>query len=583
MAPLTCRLNMAGAVRGSRTDHAASGHPSGAPSGTGISGAAGRPSTTENAADKTADALTGDSEFVCVDCDARQVDLIERCPSCGGVVVAKHAMEESDYDGLIGRKIGGRFTVIARLGAGSMGAVYRARQEGMHREVALKVLKPERAFDASSKARFEREARATSALTSPHTVTVYDFGEDETTPQGPILYLAMERLEGEPLGQRIKRVGRIAPNDAVKIAQQALRSLAEAHEKGVVHRDLKPDNIFLHRVPTPHGLEEVVKVLDFGIAKILQPDLKVDSLETQAGTVFGTPRYMSPEQAQSKPLDGLSDLYTIGLILFQMVTGRHCFPDEDAVVVMARHIQSLPPRPREVAPDAGISRKLEAVILKALAKDPKRRPQTALELHEELADALKEPPETARLVAAESGVLRVSMEPALTTPASPSIGPTADPSIEIDTQSIRRRRNRAQLVAYVGGFAFLLVGAMALGVRLARSGPSSSVVSESPGGEARPATDPVTKDTATTSPTTTATPESTETMPTAIVEPAGTKPSKPLVATGTKKTATPKASAEPPPTATTNAAPTVTAPPTATATATPTASSKKPTGYGKFD
>jgi serine/threonine protein kinase len=581
---------MAGAVRGSRTDHAASGHPSGAPSGTGITGAAGRAGDSESAADKTADALTGDSEFVCVDCDARQIDLIERCPSCGGVVVAKHDMEEADYDALIGRKIGGRFTVIARLGAGSMGAVYRARQEGMHREVALKVLKPERAFDASSKARFEREARATSALTSPHTVTVYDFGEDESTPQGPLLYLAMERLEGEPLGQRIKRVGRIAPNDAVKIAQQALRSLAEAHDKGVVHRDLKPDNIFLHRVPTPHGLEEVVKVLDFGIAKILQPDLKVDSLETQAGTVFGTPRYMSPEQAQSKPLDGRSDLYTIGLILFQMVTGRHCFPDEDAVVVMARHIQSLPPRPREVAPDAGISRKLEAVILKALAKDPKRRPQTALELHEELAETLKDhAPESARTSTspAESAVLRVSPDPLIAHAASPSIGPTADPSIEIDTQSIRRRRNRAQVVAYVGGFAFLLVGAMALGVRLARSGPSSTVVSESPTSEAK--TEPTAK--ATTEPRTTATattePTSTNAMPTAIVEPANTKPTKPLAATTagttTKKTAAPKASADPPQPPTTAAAPTVTAPPTATATAAPTTSSKKPSGYGKFD
>ena len=520
-----------------------------------------------------------------MDCDARQVDLIERCPSCGGVVVAKHAMEEANYDALIGRKIGGRFTVIARLGAGSMGAVYRARQEGMHREVALKVLKPERAFDASSKARFEREARATSALTSPHTVTVYDFGEDETTPQGPLLYLAMERLEGEPLGQRIKRVGRIPPNDAVKIAQQALRSLAEAHDKGVVHRDLKPDNIFLHRVPTPHGLEEVVKVLDFGIAKILQPDLKVDSLETQAGTVFGTPRYMSPEQAQSKPLDGRSDLYTIGLILFQMVTGRHCFPDEDAVVVMARHIQSLPPRPREVAPDAGISRKLEAVILKALAKDPKRRPQSALELHEELAEALKDTaPESSRtsLSPAESAVLRVSVEPAITNAVSPSIGPTADPSIEIDTQSIRRRRNRAQIVAYVGGFAFLLVGAMAIGVRLARNGPSSSVVSETPAsGETKSTAEAKTAEpaaTATTTPTITAT----GTMPSAIVEPANTKPTKPLLAstaTTTKKSASPKSTVEPATTATTNAAPAVTAPPPTTASV----SAKKPTGYGKFD
>ncbi len=204
-------------------------------------------------ADLTAPELIGEDEWLCVDCSTRQTDFVVACTRCGGVVVSKHELEESNWDPLLGRKLGGRFTIVARLGAGSMGSVYRARQDGMAREVALKVLKPERAFDANSKARFEREARATSALTSPHTVTVYDFGEDETTAQGPLLYLAMERLDGESLGQRIKRVGRVAPQEAIKIAQQVLRSLAEAHDKGVVHRDLKPDNIFLHNVPTPHG------------------------------------------------------------------------------------------------------------------------------------------------------------------------------------------------------------------------------------------------------------------------------------------------------------------------------------------
>ncbi len=528
---------------------------------------------TVESPDITHDALEDDRSFVCVDCDAHQVEATDRCPACGGVVVARHIIEQADFDALIGQKIGGRFTVVARLGAGSMGAVYRARQDGMHREVALKVLKPERAFDASAKARFEREARATSALTSPHTVTVYDFGEDETTAQGPLLYLAMERLEGEPLGSRIKRAGRIAPADAVKIAQQALRSLAEAHDKGVVHRDLKPDNIFLHRVPTPHGTEEVVKVLDFGIAKILQPDLKVDSLETQAGTVFGTPRYMSPEQAQSKPLDGRSDLYTIGLILFQMVTGRHCFPDEDAVVVMARHIQSLPPRPRDVAPDAGISRKLEAVILKALAKDPRRRPQSALELHEELGEAIKSL-DSEPIPVAESAVVRVS--PDITN--SPSFGPVADASLEISPQSLRRRRSRAQAVAYIGGFAFVLVGAIALGMRLARSN-SNGVVTE-------PTVQIKTAPTETATTTKKASATVNNAAPTAsevikpIVQPSATtvapKPAGVVTATA-KKTAEPKAS--------TTAAPAVTVddPPKPPPAPVPSASVKKPTGYGKFD
>ncbi len=401
--------------------------------------------------DDTADALAGSADYVCVDCDLHQVEAMLSCPACGGVVVARLDMEQADYDPLIGRKIGGRFVVVARLGAGSMGSVYRARQTGMSREVALKVLKPERAFDAASQQRFEREARATSALTSPHTVTVYDFGEDDSLPGGPVLYLAMERLEGESLGQRLKRIGRIAPLEATKIAQQVLRSLSEAHDKGVVHRDLKPDNIFLHKVPTPHGTEEVVKVLDFGIAKILQPDLKVDSLETQAGTVFGTPRYMSPEQAQSKPLDGRSDLYTVGLILFQMVTGRHVFPDEDAVVVMARHIQSLPPRPREVAPDAHISKRLEAIILRALAKDPRRRPQTALELHEELEASLHE-----------------REQPSIPPPAH-STQEGMDVSTGAPTLQAPARQTRRIAAAAIMGFAIIVLG-VGIGVGLAKRG-----------------------------------------------------------------------------------------------------------------
>jgi serine/threonine-protein kinase len=418
-------------------------------------------------ADDTAPALVGDDEWICSDCDARQVERRASCPSCGGVVVSRKELEDADYDPLIGRKLGNRFTIVARLGAGSMGAVYRARQEGMVREVALKVLKPERAFDSASKARFEREARATSALTSPHTVTVFDFGEDETTDQGPLLYLAMERLHGESLGQRLKRLGRLPPEQAARIAQQSLRSLAEAHDKGVVHRDLKPDNIFLHQVPTPHGVEEVVKVLDFGIAKIVQPDLKVDSLETQAGTVFGTPRYMSPEQAQSKPLDGRSDLYTIGLILFQMVTGRHVFPDEDAVVVMARHIQSLPPRPREIAPDAKIPRRLEAIILRALAKDPRRRPQTALEFHEELEAALLERPDPQETTA-----------PGVATSQSTSMQAVTDAATSFEA-TIYSRRRRARFAAYVLGFGVLLVGAVGMGVALARRQPAPVVTQAS--------------------------------------------------------------------------------------------------------
>jgi eukaryotic-like serine/threonine-protein kinase len=302
----------------------------------------------------------------------------------------------SDGDPFLGTTVAGRFVILGRLGAGSMGTVYRARQEAMGREVAIKILRADRAFDGMAKARFSREARAMSLLVSPHTVTVFDFGElpdprgDELSGETS-LYLAMEMLEGESLGARLKRRGRLPVDEAVSIARQALASLAEAHDKGIIHRDLKPDNLFLSadpvttgapRTPGP-GQRELCKVLDFGIAKIMHDQGGVDALETQAGTVFGTPRYMSPEQAQGRSLDARSDLYALGVLLYQMLVGRAPFTDDDAVVVMARHIKTVPVPPAEAAPDAGIGAELSALVMRALAKDPADRPASA---HAFLAD-----------------------------------------------------------------------------------------------------------------------------------------------------------------------------------------------------
>src|SRR4029077_10932209 len=161
------------------------------------------------------------------------------CPTDGLALGRPRDLVDSGDDPMVGRTLEGRYTILAKLGAGSMGTVYRARQHAMGREVAIKILRGDRAIDDSAKARFMREARANSLLASPNTVTVFDFGEAETGE----FYLAMELLEGESLGQRIQRVGRLPPPIAVDTARQALRSLAEAHAKGIIHRDLKPDNL----------------------------------------------------------------------------------------------------------------------------------------------------------------------------------------------------------------------------------------------------------------------------------------------------------------------------------------------------
>jgi serine/threonine protein kinase len=305
---------------------------------------------------------------------------LPRCPDHGLPFVDLR----DGSDPLLGTTIAGRFTILGRLGRGSMGAVYRARQDAVGRDVALKLVRRDRAHDPETKGRFEREARAISALVSPHTVTAFDFGEAEDGSW----FLAMEMLEGETVGERLRRVGRFDWFDALRFTRDALKSLAEAHAKGIIHRDLKPDNLFLCRVPDGAGAgdQEVCKVLDFGIAKWSRDDeeMPMDQLETQAGTVFGTPRYMSPEQAQGSPLDARSDLYSLGVLLYQMLSGRAPFVDDDAVVVMARHIKDEPLHFQDMTPPVKIPESIEAILWRVLAKSPADRPSSAEELIAEL-------------------------------------------------------------------------------------------------------------------------------------------------------------------------------------------------------
>jgi serine/threonine-protein kinase len=343
--------------------------------------------------DVTLPPLNAKTSVVCPRCHRGTADAsasssgnLLRCAEHDLALVTPAAVIEAQGDALLGTTLAGRFTILSRLGAGSMGSVYRARQEAVGRDVALKVVRRDRAYDPETKARFEREARATSALASPHTVTVFDFGEAENG----CWFLAMEMLEGETLGDRLRRVKRLPLHEALTVARQVLTSLAEAHGKGIVHRDLKPDNVFL--AAPPYGSGDVCcKVLDFGIAKLTTEELRLDQLETQAGTVFGTPRYMSPEQAQGKPLDLRSDLYSVGVLLYQMLAGRAPFIDDDAVVVMARHIKDEPPTFASVASDVSIPVAVEIVVRRALAKDPAARPSSADAFLSELDGAMQLP------------------------------------------------------------------------------------------------------------------------------------------------------------------------------------------------
>jgi eukaryotic-like serine/threonine-protein kinase len=312
--------------------------------------------------------------------------LLPTCYRDGEKLVDYERFVADERDPLRNKTIGDKYQLLERVGQGGMGTIYRATQSGLNRQVAVKILKRELNVDPDTVARFHREAHAMSLLTHPNTVRVYDFGQ---TDDG-LLYLVMELLVGELLTARMDHA-QLDVLEAVRMTQQILQSLGEAHRKAIVHRDLKPDNVFLVR-PDGHG-EPVIKVLDFGIAKIVAPDRRVDQFETQAGTVFGTPRYMSPEQAQGGALDGRSDLYSVGALLYQMLTGRAPFVEDDAVVVMAKHIQERPEPPMKLRPDRPIPLSLNEIVMKAMAKDPAERFQEAGEFVQALEACL---PDVAR-------------------------------------------------------------------------------------------------------------------------------------------------------------------------------------------
>ena len=281
---------------------------------------------------------------------------------------------------------GTRYRTGALLGRGGMGAVWAAEHVDLGRTVAVKVLDPETSNDPRVVERFRMEARAIAALTHPNLVHIYDLG---TTEDGRIFY-AMERLRGRTLRERLDAdraagVPRMPHAECARIGAAVAQGLAAAHAVGVVHRDIKPENIFL----TDDG---GVKLLDFGVAKTTNASIARGSSNlTVAGQVFGTPAYMSPEQAKGLAVDHRADLYALAAVLYECCTGTVLFPDATPVEVMAQHIHAEPTPMRARAPDAAIPPSLDAVILRCLAKDPAARIPSAKELAEALSEAERAP------------------------------------------------------------------------------------------------------------------------------------------------------------------------------------------------
>lgn len=278
-------------------------------------------------------------------------------------------------DPMIGRDVIGQYRIEKKLGAGGMGTVYLAQQTSVSRPAVIKVLRSQ-AEDGT--ARFAIEAKAASSLNHPNIVTIYNYGQMEDGT----LFLAMEYIEGETLGDRLARCGQLPVDRAVNIATQIANALGEAHSHGIVHRDLKPANIML--VPRAGGAD-FVKVLDFGIAKV------DDSRVTSTGYVVGTPRYMSPEQLLGKKLDCRSDIYSTGILLYEMLAGSTPFQSETPMGWMHQHVEVVPKPPSDLSKRGKIPPPVERVVLRALAKAPDDRQKSMEMLSLDLVAALNAP------------------------------------------------------------------------------------------------------------------------------------------------------------------------------------------------
>lgn len=328
----------------------------------------------------------------CPNCQKTLEENARFCLACGLIFIvgatpeSKRATAETSEtqmktDPFLGRKLDGRYELIARLGQGGMGTVYRARRIHIGDEVAVKVLHRNYSTEEDVVERFRREAQAAASLRHPNVVTIYDYSE---TREEALAYIAMEFVPGIPLGYFLKNSNRLSLERAVALMRHICAGVGAAHRRQIVHRDLKPDNIIVVP-PSSDNETETVKVVDFGIAKLR--DLAAAHTLTQSGMIIGTPFYMSPEQCRGDELDVRSDVYSLGVMFYEMIAGMRPFNAPTPTGVIAKHLTQAPP-PLHVS--LKIPPAVEAVLMRALAKDPQARQADATAFAAALETAMRQ-------------------------------------------------------------------------------------------------------------------------------------------------------------------------------------------------